>query len=377
MKIVLLAKFLRKDGASTHIYTLAENFDSRGHEVHIISAGPTKDKNAIDLFNRSINRKVKHHRVIFPCYAKFDLVHKILQLIRYIFAIPQVIFIMIKIKPDIINVHYPVTSYIAKIYCKLFGGKFVTTYHITGIGKQILHKKADAAIAISSELRNEIRDRWGYKEEEIYTVFNGVDRKRFDKNISEESRQELKDKFNIPKDKVIIGFVGTYEHKKGIDLLIEACSKIDENKYHLILVGDGDIEWLRENVDKFKIKNNITLQYFQDPVDLYSIFDIFVLPSRNEGFPLVALEAMMMGVPTIRSNVSGANDMIKHKIDGYIFNNLNVVELREYIEELIENNELRKRIGNEGKKKAINNFSEEVMINNMIRAYEDIIRRKK
>ena len=197
MKIVLLAKFLRKDGASTHIYTLAEEFDSRGHEVHIISAGPTKDKNAIDLFNRSITGKVKHHKVIFPCYAKFDLAHKIFQLIRYIFAIPQVIFIMRKIKPDIIHVHYPVTSYVAKIYCKLFGGKFVTTYHITGIEKQILHQKADAAIAISSELRNEIRDIWGYKEEEIYSVFNGVDRRKFDKSISIEQKQVLKNKFNM------------------------------------------------------------------------------------------------------------------------------------------------------------------------------------
>lgn len=373
MRIILLAKFLRKDGASAHIYTLAKELNRRGHEVHIISAGPTKDKNAIDLFNISVIGNIKHHKVIFPCYAKFDFTHKILQLIRYICSIPQVLTIMLKINPDIIHVHYPVTSYISWIYCRLFRKKFITTYHITGIEKQILHKKADAAIAISSELRDEIRARWKYKEEEIYTVFNGVDRKRFDKNVSVENKEILKDKFNIPKGKIIVGFVGTYEYKKGIDILIEACSGIDKSKYHLVLVGDGDINWVCSNINKFEIKDNITLQPFQDPVDLYSIFDIFVLPSRNEGFPLVAIEAMMMGVVTIRSKVSGATDMINDKINGCLFDNLDIIQLRECIENLIEDIDLRERISKEGKRKVINNFTEEIMINNMLKSYEDVI----
>ncbi|WP_195467468.1 glycosyltransferase family 4 protein [Clostridium sp. D43t1_170807_H7] len=373
MKIVLLAKFLRKDGASTHIYTLAKEFDNRGHDVHIISAGPTKDKNAIKLFNNSINKNVKHHKVIFPCYAKFNFINKVFQLIRYLCAIPQVLYILYKINPDIIHVHYPVTSYVAWIYCKLNNKKFITTYHITGIEKQILHKKANAAVAISKELEEELMLKWGYSKDEIYKVTNGVDDKRFNRDVSQLEKQRLKEEFNIPKDKIIIGFVGTYEHKKGIDILIKACSKIEKNKFHVVLVGDGDVNWVNSLINEFNIRDNITLKQFQDPVDFYSIFDIFVLPSTNEGFGLVAVEAMMQAIPVIRSNTGGAYDMIKHKIDGYIFENKNVDELRGYLEELIIDNKLRKKIGYNGKQRAINEFGKDKMIDKMLEVYTDVI----
>lgn len=373
MKIILLAKFLRKDGASTHIYTLAREFDERGHEVHIISAGPTKDKNAMDLFNSSMVGNIKHHKVMFPCYAKFDFFSKIMQLGRYICVAPQVFYLMKKINPDIIHVHYPVTSYVAWLYCKLTNKKFVTTYHITGIQSQILHKKANAAIAISSELKKELKEKWEYEEENIHMVFNGVDKKRFSKIISNNEKTHIKSKLNIPNNKLIIGFVGTYEYKKGIDILIEACSKIDKEKFHIVLVGDGDRDYIVNCINKFNMQDNVSLHEFQDPVKFYSIFDIFVLPSRNEGFPLVALEAMMMETAVIRSDVSGAYDMINHKVDGYIFQNENIEDLKRDIEELIHDDKLRKRIAKRAREKALKNFSEEVMVENMLSKYEIII----
>lgn len=373
MRVLILAKFLRKDGATTHMFTLANGMADRGNDVHIMSGGPPNDERSIKLFNEFLKGNVKHHKIGFPNYAKFDLISKIKQFLTYIALIPKGIYMIRKIDPDVIHVHYPVTSYMAWIYCKLFNKKFVTTYHIKGIPNQVLHKKANRSIAISSEMIEELEERWGYTKDEISLVFNGVSKQRFDKKVSLEDKVKIKNKLNLPINKKIIGFVGSYEYKKGIDILIEACSKIDRNDFHIVLLGDGDVEWVDGLMNKFNMNNNISTFRFQDPVEFYSVFDIFVLPSRNEGFPLVALEAMMMGVATIRSNVSGAYDMIQHKNSGLIFESENINQLKDQIEYLLENENKRFNIANKGKFNTLNKFTEDIMIENTIEVYKRLV----
>ena len=366
-------KVLRKDGATTHMFTLANGMAKRGHDIHLMSGGPPDDERSIKLFNEFLDGNVKHHKIAFPNYAKFDFISKVKQLLTYIFLIPKGIYMIRKINPDIIHVHYPVTSYMAWIYCKLFNKKFITTYHIKGIPNQILHKKANRSIAISSEMIEELEVRWNYSREDISLVFNGVSKDKFDKNISSEEKVKFKEKLNLPTDKKIIGFVGSYEYKKGIDILLEACSKINRDDFHIVLLGDGDTEWVNGLINKLNMNKKVSTFRFQDPVDFYSAFDIFILASRNEGFPLVALEAMMMGVLTIRSNVSGAYDMIEHKTTGLIFENENTEQLSKQVEYLLENEEERINISNEGKVNALNRFTEDIMIDKTIEAYKFLI----
>lgn len=373
MRILILGKFLPKDGATTHMYTLAKGLIEKGNDVYIMSAGPTNDEGAIKIYNESINDRVKHCRISFPCYYKYTLLSKIKQFIRYIAIIPIGLNKIKKINPDIIHVHYPVTSYLANIYCKLYNKKFITTYHIKGITKQILHRKANVAIAISSDMLEELQVRWGYKNEEIHLVFNGVSEEKFNVEVSNNKKEMIKVTNKLPLDKIIIGFVGTYQIKKGIDLLLEACSKINNDKFHIVLVGDGDKEWVNKNINKFNLQDKVTLIPFQNPVDFYSIFDIFVLPSRNEGFGLVAVEAMMQSVPVIRSDTAGAKDMITHRKDGLIFENGNIYELKADLEELINDEKYRRYLGENGKKKALNNFTDHIMVDNMINVYKNVI----
>jgi glycosyltransferase involved in cell wall biosynthesis len=83
---------------------------------------------------------------------------------------------------------------------------------------------------------------------------------------------------------------------------------------------------------------------------------------------------MMMGVPTIRSNVEGASDQIENGINGYIFENENPIELSKYISLLVQNKKLRKDIGGKGTIIAINKFSEDIMMDKLIQVYKEAIR---
>lgn len=373
MKILFLARYLPAKGSTMHIYSIAKGLIDRGHDVYIISAGPKEEEAAKRIFNDVIEHGVKHYKVRFPLDPDFSILGKLHQLCLYIMVIPRVIYLMFKIKPDVIHVHYPVTSYLAKIYANLTGKKFIMTYHISGIPKHVLHRKADYVIAISREMYDELLKRFNYNQEQIRLIFNGVSTDKFYKRLSEESKCSLKEELNLPVDKPIIGFVGSLCERKGVDILLEACSKLTDIDFHVVLVGNGDVQWVEELINNFNLKGRVSIYPFQDPVKFYSVFDIFVLPSRKEGFPLVAVEAMMMGIPTIRSDVGGARDQIEHEINGYIFENKNSTELYRYIKLLLKDKELRERIGQKAQLHAINNFSEDIMIEKLLQVYKEII----
>ena len=352
MKILYLARFLPDEGSTTHMYTLAQGFIDRGHEVHMISAGPTDHQGAIGIFNEISRYGLHHHKVRFPLNHMNGFRGKMGQMLKYTLVIPEVISIMRKIKPDVIHVHYPVTSYLAKIYGKITGRKFLTTHHISGIPKHPLHKKADAVIAISRELESELLDQFQYNPSQINLIFNGVPMEKFNRSIEVTSKKERKKELGIPDEKVIIGYVGSYSHRKGLDVLMDAFAKV-KGKAHLVLLGDGDTKWVNTLIVSNGLIDKVTLHPFQDPVKFYAAFDVLVLPSRKEGFPLVPLEAMMMGVPTVRSNVEGAKDQIEHQVDGYIFENENAEDLCLYLNVLVSDEDLRATMGRKARLKAI------------------------
>lgn len=370
MKIVFLARYLPQEGSTTHMYTLAKGLIDREHEVHIISAGPKNEDGAINIYKEMIGYGMHHHTVKFPISPSFTLIGRIFQLFNYIISTPKVLKLLFEIVPNVIHVHYPVTSYNAKIYRILTGKKFVTTHHITGIPKHPLHRKADYVIAISRELESELYNKFKYSKNQIKLIFNGVSIKKFDKIINLKDKDITKENLGIPHNKIIIGFVGSLTYRKGIDILLHSVSKMNKDKFHLCLVGDGDIDWVKSIARQYQILENLTIFPFQDPVKFYLSFDIFVLPSRQEGFPLVPLEAMMMGVPTIRSNVEGANDQISHGVNGYIFENENAEELRNYLEILINDGEIRNSMGLKAKKNTLNNFTEDIMIEKLLNLYK-------
>lgn len=376
MKILYLARFLPEEGSTTHMYTLAKGMIERGHEVHMISAGPTSNKGSVSIFNDVINYGLNHHKVRFPINTSYNSLGKIIQLLKYLLVTPRVLFLLLKLRPDIIHVHYPVTSYLAKLYSKLTGVKYVTTHHISGIPKHPLHKKADYVVAISRELKEELQNQFHYTEDQVKLIFNGVSVDRFSQKIDRTDKEKCKRKIGLSGNEVVIGFVGSLSHRKGIDVLIEAIAKLNRD-CHVVILGDGELEWVTSLVNDAGLKEKVTFEAFQDPIKFYQTFDVLVLPSRKEGFPLVPLEAMMMGVPTIRSEVEGARDQIEHGVDGYLFRNEDSGDLSEFLNLLIEDVNLREVMGERAREKAVNHFSEKKMIDQLLNVYEIANRKAK
>ncbi|WP_027125496.1 glycosyltransferase family 4 protein [Gelidibacter mesophilus] len=368
MKIIFLARYLPAEGSTTHMYSVAKNLIERGEEVYILSRGHADDPSAINLFEKARLDGIRFVELPFPLYTKVNFISKIKQLCSYIYATPFALYQFYKLKPDVIHSHYAVTTYLAAIHRFFTGKKFIITHHIMGIPKHFLNRKADYAIAISRELKTFLISSYNYEESQVELIFNGVEKR--ENEINQTKIISLKKEFSIPSDKIIFGFVGSLSYRKGVDVLLKAFSTCTQFNVHLIILGDGEIDWVKEMINEYQLNDIVSLIPFRDPKDIYRMIDTLILPSRREGFPLVPLEAMMMKKPVIRSNTEGAHDQIIDGNNGYVFESENHLELAKIIEKISNTPQSLERLGENAYQHAMHNFTEDAMIDKMMALYQ-------
>jgi glycosyltransferase involved in cell wall biosynthesis len=164
-------------------------------------------------------------------------------------------------------------------------------------------------------------------------------------------------KYNLSHKKVVL-FTGRVIRSKGLEYLIKAAPKINGT---ILIVGDGpDRKQMEQTVKQKKLSNVIFTGYIGDKTHLHAFYeraDIFVSPSMWEGFGLTILEAMITKTPVIASNHGGILSIIKHNVNGFLVSIRSVKDLAKSVNLLLEDEELRKKIGNEAYKTVLEYFT--------------------
>lgn len=374
MKIAFLSRILFLSGVTTHIRDLAQGLIEEGHTVHLLTAGKQFDnhKGMDELYDSLISVGVRIVNVGYPkCAGKLGY-------LRYLSLIPSFFEtwkIFLREKYDIIHVHTPLLSFIPK----LLGYKFVTTVHCAQMDVGLFERKPDHQIAISKEMYDEGITQ-GLNVNDISLVHNGVSPK-FLTSISAEKVSELKEKYAVPKEKVVVGYVGRFCHRKGVDILLKACAALSkrglQDKVHIVFCGnfdnDSEKEWLYDIIETEKQWDNVSFVPFQDPYPVYKMFDIFVLPSRLEGFGLVSVEAMLSGNCCVRSNVEGAEEQIKDGTTGFLFKSGDYNRLSDILATLLDDEETRLRVARAGREYAKENFTYKTMCEKTLEVYKKVL----
>jgi len=269
------------------------------------------------------------------------------------------------------SVKFSLISKIVKSKVKVF-----TTVHDTNI---YLNLKAyevlldrficKKIIAISDAVKEDILKRKVPKEK-VIKIYNAIDLGKFKEPI---------DKNKIYRSNIVIGNVSrVIPEKKGQDILIKAISKLKERKYNIqcLFAGDALVEqlnYLNNLCNEYKVEENIEfLGNVDDIPNFLSSIDIFVMPSRYEGFGIALIEAMAKGIPCIASNIDGPKEIIKDNKYGLLFESENYLDLADKIEYRINN----MKIENEDKIQRYleQNYNIKLMINNLYQVYKDSIR---
>jgi glycosyltransferase involved in cell wall biosynthesis len=227
------------------------------------------------------------------------------------------------------------------------------------IGAFLYNRYFDFMIACSRGVADSLMKE-GIRKRKVYVIHNTTE---IEKNISEITGDKIRNQYGIF-DKIVLG-ISSWFHKerKGFDILFEAFSKLDE-RFVLLMIGIPEVN--QKEVYDYASTFGITSQKIIMPGFIDSIFeyykamDIFLLPSRSEGFSLALLEAAASGLPIIASNIPGNDEFIEHRKNGLLFNIPDSKELREQILELAGNRKPALGFALEAEKKFNQNFTLEL-----------------
>jgi glycosyltransferase involved in cell wall biosynthesis len=240
------------------------------------------------------------------------------------------------------------------------------------IGKWAL-KSADRIICYTQMEKEKLVDMLKIDSEKISVIPNGVNIDLFHPDPDTDKRSDQS-------KAITILWVGRFVRGKGVEYIIQAAKKLVKEvpDLKILLVGDGPSkEKIKSLIEKFDLNKNVIIKENianENMPKIYQKSDIFVLPSLNEGVPKTLLEAMACGKPVIISEFPHLAELIKNA--ALTFPKGDVHALADKIMSLIRDKELAKELGNNGRKKIVEDHSWENTVLKTIELYKEVIGRK-
>ena len=216
----------------------------------------------------------------------------------------------------------------------------------------------DFLTGISNFLLNRAKKR-GYEGRQAL-VPNGVDVNIFSKEINEKTKEELKMRLSKKQNEVFLVTVSRLVHKNATDDIISALTHLPEN-ISLVVIGKGDLgPDLQKQARDLGVSEKVKFLGFVPYADLpkyFSACDIFIRPSRSEGFGNSFIEAMAAGLPVIATPVGGIPDFIDDGETGVFCSPDNPQSIAQAVNLLLKDEALRDKIKDKAKKRVVENYS--------------------
>ena len=256
--------------------------------------------------------------------------------------------------------------------------EYIVKYLLTPIkylGTYIDCASSDRVIAVSKRTAQECKTEYKIPEEKISVIYNGVDTAEFNPLIS---GTHIRNKYSLLEKPVIL-VVGTATIRKGVPYLLqsmaEVASKIPNAK--LIVVGSKKyLVQLQLLAKDLGILQNVI---FPGPVPreelpfYYAACDVVAVPSTYEGFPVVVLEAMASGKPIVASRVGGIPEAVETNSNGILVEPRNPSELTQALITVLENEDLRRDMGEKSRELAEKRFNWERITDEYMSEFKSLL----
>lgn len=237
-------------------------------------------------------------------------------------------------------------------------------YPVQMYTRRKLSEKADAIICVSDNMKNYVAKLYPHKK--IISMPSDIIESTASEKVSK-----------LESDLLYVGALGGY---KGCEYLIEAMEYIVKEFYNcrLRIVGDGPRRNEFELLSRSKgLENNISFEGFMEHSKLpayYASTKIVIFPSIiPETFGRIAPEAMVMGKPVIASRIGGILETVKHGENGMIVQPKNARDIADAAIYLLKNEELAKKMGENGKVFVQNRYSSSMIAKNYLHLYEELL----
>jgi glycosyltransferase involved in cell wall biosynthesis len=239
-----------------------------------------------------------------------------------------------------------------------------------------LASRTTALVAVSPQVRDDLVALGVAPRERFVVIRLGIEldeRVAADQNGRAESRHYL----GIPDERFAVGWIGRMTGVKRTDDVLFAFKQLRDGGVDavLCLVGDGpDREQLERRAHELGVaRDTLFLGYQENVAQFYAAFDALVLPSGNEGTPVSAIEALAAGRPVVATRVGGVPDVVREGEDGFLVEAGATEELADRLARLARDPELRRRMGQEGRKRVVPRYAVDRLVDDVDRLYRSLL----
>ena len=272
---------------------------------------------------------------------------------------------------------------------KRCGVHFMTTFHGTyGLGpwgiKKIYNQVmtfGERVIAISNHIKEHIIKNYGTDENKIRLIARCVNMENFNVETTTAERMiKLMEEFNIPEDKPLVTLIGRLTNWKGQKLLATALSKIKDEDFHCLLIGDDQgrvkyTEELRQMIEEYGMSDRYTfIRHVSDVPAAMMLSEVVLSTSiEPEAFGRIAIEGQAMGRIVVASNIGGSKETVIDGVTGKLFESGNADDLAAAIRWALHlSKEEKEKIGAAAIKNVKEHFTKQIMCDKTIKVYEEL-----
>jgi glycosyltransferase involved in cell wall biosynthesis len=303
--------------------------------------------------------------------------------------IPKLAGVIRRERPDVVHVHGHWAASLGQIAVQL-AGRFPTIYSVqwpaylddtnaysrvrNWIAEALACRLAARVVTVSNRDRQTLVGRRLCSAKKLTVIYNSFDPRKF------ASVRPAPDGSARERNGAVLGFVGRLADQKGCEFLIEAMPAVVQAhpRARLRIIGDGpERPRLEALVNRLELRDTVQfLGYQPSSAEVLAGFDALIVPSIFDVHPLVAVEGMACGLPVIASAVGGLAETVVDGTTGFLVPPRRPDELASAINRLLASDALRRSMGVEARKRALEKFSPEVCVAAYASEYRALLARR-
>jgi glycosyltransferase involved in cell wall biosynthesis len=374
-------------GPALHVSYLSAGLRERGYETILVAGSVGQGEQSMAYVAEELGVPV----VTIPH------LHREISPVRDLLATIRLARIIRADRPAILHTHTAKAGAVGRAAALLAGRRrppiIVHTFHghvlrgyfgrfWTGVFRLLerwLARVTDVLVAVSPEVRDELVAFGVAPASKFRVIRLGIE---LDERVDRDgaARAETRRVLGIEEDRFLVGWIGRMTAVKRTDVVLESFRRLRDDGVDAVLcmVGDGpDRRSVEELAGELGIIRDCLFPGYQENVGpFFAAFDVFVLPSGNEGTPVTAIEALASGCPVVATRVGGVPDVVDDGTDGFLVPPGAVDELATRLAELATDPGLRARMGDAGQARMRTRYAVDRLIDDIDRLYRDLLAQK-
>ncbi|MCA9392596.1 MAG: glycosyltransferase family 4 protein [Candidatus Omnitrophica bacterium] len=360
---MLLTTHLNAGGITSYLQTLCRGLTADGHGVWLVSSGGERAGDFQAMGCRLVTRDIKTKSEVSPkIYA----------------VLGELKDIILREKIEVLHAHTRITQVMAAWLRRMSGRPNIATCHgffKTRWNRRLFPCWGIRTIAISEPVVRHLTGDFRCPPETVKLIPNGIDLERFFV-AADEDRTACRERHGLG-DEPVVGIIARLSDVKGIDILIETIPRVKERipEVKLVIMGEGREEQaLKDLVRQRHLEG--TVRFFSGVDDMalcLNMFDVFVMPSRQEGLGLSVLEAQACGLCVVASRVGGLVSIIEDGETGFLVDPEDPAVLAARITAVLTDDFTRRKVGRQARARVGEHHAASRMVAETVKVYREVI----